>query len=260
MSAEIEALAEYRSFAEELAREAGELTLRYYRSGVAVDTKEDQSPVTVADRETETHIRARISERYPNHTIIGEEGGEESHDSRYSWIIDPIDGTKAFVHGIPFYTVLIAFAIDERPVAGVIHAPAMEETVSASTGSGVIYNRGTAGLSGVRRLEDARLHGTDFADLLRRYPKGGAELLSRVKAARTWADAYGYLMLVTGRCDLMLDPVMSLWDIAPLYPILEEAGAYWSDFQGRKDMPGKSIIAAASTELHAAGFSYLSEG
>ncbi len=260
MSDGIEALAEYRRFAEEIAREAGEITLRYFRTGVAVDHKDDQTPVTVADRETEAFIRKRISEQFPEHTIIGEEGGEESHDSRYSWIVDPIDGTKSFVHGVPFYTVLIAFAIDQRPVAGVIHAPALEETVSASTGSGLLYNRGAAGITGVRELEEARLHSTDFADLFRRYPKGVPALLSRVRAARTWADAYGYVMLVTGRCDLMLDPIMSLWDIAPLYPILEEAGASWSDFQGRRDMPGDSIIAAASPELQEAAFSYLSEG
>ncbi|MFP4407579.1 MAG: inositol monophosphatase family protein, partial [Spirochaetaceae bacterium] len=117
--------------------------------------------------------------------------------------------------------------------------------------------RGEAGVTGVRRLEEARLHSTDFADLLRWYPKGAPPLLSKVKAARTWADAYGYLMLVTGRCEIMLDPIMSLWDIAPLYPILEEAGASWSDFQGRRDMPGESIIAAASPELHEAVFSDL---
>ena len=258
--ASIEALEGYRSFAEALAIEAGEVTLSYFRTGVAVDRKSDDTPVTVADRETEKLIRSRIAKSYPEHTIIGEEGGAETQDSRYSWIIDPIDGTKAFVHGVPFYTVLIAFAIDERPVMGVIHAPALEETVSGATGCGVRYNRGDASVSGVRRLENARLHGTDFAELVKRYPAGGPALLSRVRAARTWADAFGYLMLVTGRADLMLDPVMSLWDIAPLYPILEEAGAAWSDFQGRRDTPGDSIIAAASQELLEEAFSVISLG
>jgi histidinol phosphatase-like enzyme (inositol monophosphatase family) len=258
--ATIEALEEYRSFGEALALEAGEITLTYFRTDLQVDRKSDDTPVTVADRETEKHIRERIGKRYPDHTIIGEEGGEESHQSRYSWIIDPIDGTKAFVHGVPFYTVLIAFAIDERPVMGVIHAPALEETVSGATGCGVRYNRGEAAVTGVRSLREARLHGTDFAELARRYPKGAMALLSRAKAARTWADGFGYLMLVTGRADLMLDPVMSLWDIAPLYPILEEAGAAWSDFQGRRDTPGNSIIAAASQELLEEAFALISLG
>ncbi|MFP4330613.1 MAG: inositol monophosphatase family protein [Spirochaetaceae bacterium] len=260
MEREISALEEYRAFAVELAQEAGEITLRYFRSGVQVDRKSDNSPVTVADRETEAHIRRRISQHFPQHTIIGEESGEESRDSRYSWIIDPIDGTKAFIHGVPFYTVLIAFAIDQRPVAGVIHAPALEETVSAATGGGIHYNRGEAGVTEVRELRKARLNATDFAELSRRYPVGCSELLSSVEAARGWADAYGYLMLVTRRAELMLDPVMSLWDIAPLYPILEEAGAAWCDFLGRRDIPGQSIIAASSSQLLESAFDLLRKG
>lgn len=260
MAREITALEEYRAFAVELAQEAGELTLRYFRSDLEVDRKEDDSPVTVADRETEAHIRRRISQHFPDHTVIGEESGQELRDSRYSWIIDPIDGTKAFIHGVPFFTVLIAFAIDEKPVVGVIHAPALEETVSAAAGGGLHYNRGPGGVSGVRSLAEARLNATDFADLFDRYPAGCSDLLSQVKAARTWADAYGYLMLATGRADLMLDPIMSLWDIAPLYPILDEAGAAWCDFQGRRDTPGQSIIAAASTELLEAAFTSISKG
>ena len=242
-------LEEYREFAVDLAREAGEITLRYFRSNVEVDRKSDSSPVTIADRETEAFIRKRIAERYPDHTIIGEEGGEESRDSRYSWIVDPIDGTKAFIHGVPFYTVLIAFAMDELPILGVIHAPALDETVSGAAGAGCRYSGGTCSISATRSLSKARMHATDFADLYRRYPRGTERLLSKVGAARTWADAFGYLMLVTGRAELMIDPVMSLWDIAPLYPILDEAGASWSDFQGRRDMPGESIVAAASPEL-----------
>ena len=258
--APLEALEEYRRFALEVATEAGELTLRHFRSGLTVDLKEDESPVTRADRETESLIRHRIRARYPEHTVIGEEEGEERRESRYSWIIDPIDGTKAFVHGVPFYTVLIAFAVDERPVVGVVHAPAMGEPVSAAAGAPLQTIGCTGGISGVRRLEDARLHSTDFADLMRRYPAGTQKLLSRVKAARTWADGYGYLMLATGRADVMIDPVMSLWDIAPLYPVLEAAGAGWSDLQGRRDMPGSSIICASSSELREEALALLSAG
>src|SRR6476469_1191640 len=130
-------------FAVEIAREAGELTLRYFRrADVAVETKADDSPVTIADRSAEELLRQRIGERFPRDAIIGEEFGEQTGQSGFQWILDPIDGTKSFIHGVPLYTTLVAVLENDEPRIGVIHAPAVGETAYAAVGSGCWYMAG----------------------------------------------------------------------------------------------------------------------
>ncbi|HOE96827.1 MAG TPA: inositol monophosphatase family protein [Candidatus Sumerlaeota bacterium] len=226
----------YLKFAVQLAHEAGRITLRYYRQGVAVDLKADESPVTIADRDTEAFMRERIMEQFPDHGIIGEEHGRHNPDARWQWILDPIDGTQSFIRGIPLYTVLLALECSGESHLGVIHCPAQDETVAAATGKGCTYNGEPCRVRATARLEEAWVNVTNVADLARRRPRFTEALLRRAQSVRTWADAYSYLQVAAGRTDIAIDPVMNLWDIAPIKPIIQEAGGRFSDFNGNSSI------------------------
>lgn len=236
-------LSEYLAFARDLAREAGKVTLQYYHRELAIEHKSDSSPVTIADRETEQFIRAEIRERYPDHGLLGEEFGEENAGSPWRWVIDPIDGTQAFIHGVPLYTVLLALEYEGDSVLGVIHNPPQDETVAAATALGCTYNGLPCHVSQTESLARAWVHVTDYADLARRRPRFCAALLAASGFARSWADAYGYLMVASGRADVMIDPIMSPWDIGPLKPIILEAGGRITDLDGQPAMGAESILA-----------------
>ena len=241
MKSELEQL---REFAVELARGAGEITLKYFRKTPETTTKTDGSYVTIADREAEAYMRKQIAARFPDDGILGEEEGESHGRSGRRWIIDPIDGTFAFVHGVPFYGVLIGVEIDGEMSVGVINIPALDELVSAAKGVGCFLNGEPARVSQTERLEDALLLSTDFSSC-ERYGFGrAAELLqARAKTSRTWGDCYGYVLVATGRGDVMLDPVMNLWDCAALLPIMEEAGGTFTDWNGVRTASGGNSIA-----------------
>jgi histidinol-phosphatase len=239
-----DALRERLDWAVEIALEAGLLTLQHFRQAdLQVERKADDSPVTIADREAEELMRLRIAQRFPADGLLGEELGSVEGRSGYLWVLDPIDGTKSFVHGIPLYTTLVAVLHGDQPCAGVIHAPAMSETVYAGTGGGCWYLGGSgippreARVSQVGRLEESLILTSEVASFaLRR--EGDAsqvfhELERQARLARTWGDGYGYLMVATGRAEVMVDPVMNLWDSAPLQPVIEEAGGRFCDWQGR---------------------------
>ena len=237
-------LRELLDFAIELARGAGTITLQYFRKQPETSTKADGSYVTIADRQAEDYLRKQIAARFPDDGVLGEEQGESPGRSGRRWIVDPIDGTFAFVHGVPFYGVLIALEIDQELVAGVVNIPVLGEIVSAAKGVGCFLNDEPARVSTTSRLKDALLLSTDFS-ACGRYGFGrAAELLQeRTKTARTWGDCYGYVLVATGRADVMLDPVMNLWDCAPLLPIMEEAGGTFTDWRGVKTASGGNAIA-----------------
>src|SRR3954447_7437859 len=236
-------IAERLQFAVGIAREAGDETLRYFRrSDLAVERKADHSPVTVADRSAEELLRQRIGDRFPQDAIIGEEFGEQTGESGFQWILDPIDGTKSFIHGGPLYTTLVAVLQDGEPQIGVIHAPALGETVYAAKGSGCWYMSGSASkpqlarVSTVSSLSESLLLTTEV-DGFRQRPSGDAtdvfmRLQGAARLARTWGDGYGYLMVATGRAEVMIDPIVNLWDAACLLPVIEEAGGQFSDWKG----------------------------
>jgi len=242
-------LKEYLDFAVGLSEEAGRITRKYFRKHIEVEVKKDSSPVTVADRETEMCIRDAIARRYPGHGILGEEHGAKEADSPYRWIIDPIDGTKSFIHGIPLYTVLIALLENGEPVLGVIHNPPLGETAAAAAGMGCTFNGAPCRVGSAQTLAEARLQVTDPADLARRYPGFAGKLYAGVKLCRSWGDGYGYLLVASGRADIMMDPVLAAWDVAPLKVIITEAGGAFTDFSGRSHALGESAVAANRT-LH----------
>ena len=237
-------LTELREFAVELARGAGDITLKYFRRTPETTTKTDGSYVTIADREAEAYLRKQIAERFPDDGIVGEEEAELPGRSGRRWIVDPIDGTFAFVHGVPFYGVLIGLEIDGEMSVGVVNIPVLGEIVSAAQGAGCYFNDEPAQVSQTARLEDALLLCTDFVSCARYGFGDAAELLqSRVRTSRTWGDCYGYVLVATGRADIMLDPVMNLWDCAALLPIMEEAGGTFTDWRGVGTVAGGNSIA-----------------
>ena len=237
-------LKELVEFAVELALGAGEITLKYFRRAPETSKKADGSFVTIADREAESFLRKCIASRYPQDSILGEEEGESHGTSRRRWIIDPIDGTFAFVHGVPFYGVMIGVEIDERPTVGVVNIPALDEIVYAASGLGCFLNDGATRVSSVETLSDSLLLCTDFS-AGPRYGFGEqlGELQRRAKTNRTWGDCYGYVLVATGRAELMLDPVMNIWDCAALLPIIEEAGGTFTDWRGERTISGGNAIA-----------------
>ncbi|MBS3794538.1 MAG: histidinol phosphate phosphatase [Candidatus Thorarchaeota archaeon] len=232
-------------FAVRSAEEAGKLTLEYFRGSFDVERKEDKTPVTVADKRAGRMIRDTIESTYPDHSILGEEYDDKMTDSPIRWIIDPIDGTQSFVRGVPLYAVLIAVQYEEQPLLGVIHVPPLHETVAAAIGIGCFHDGEACQVSNTDSLADAWVQVTDVVSLARHRPVLFDKLSAKAGFLRTWGDAYGYLLVATGRSDVMLDPVMELWDIAPLMPIITEAGGHFGDLDGNQIGFGKSALACA---------------
>lgn len=232
-----ELLTELRDAAVEFARIAGKTTLNYYQKTIEIDYKSDHSPVTIADREAEMSIRKNIKKHFPDHGIIGEEFGIENDDRDIVWVLDPIDGTKSFLHGVPFYTTLIGILVKNEPEVGVIYAPALDEMVSAANGLGCDFNGKKASVRECKTLDEATFLTTDIQSF---YDYGYGdhleELMSQTRYHRTWGDAYGHMLVAIGRADIMVDAILSVWDAAALMPILQEAGGSYSDLKGKNSI------------------------
>ena len=230
-------------FAVGIAREAGAITLQYFKGSFAAERKADNSFVTIADREAERFLRRQIAQTFPDDAVLGEEEGEKPGTSGRRWIIDPVDGTYSFVHGVPLYAVLIGLEVDAEPLLGVVNLPALNETVYAAQGLGCFYNNEPALVSSTASLDQALLLSTDFGTC-EQYGFGpSADALQQtVHARRTWGDAYGHVLVATGRADVMLDPVMNIWDCAALLPIIEEAGGTFTDWHGERTIDGGNAI------------------
>lgn len=230
-------------FAVDLAVRAGEVTLAHFRRELAVEWKDDRSPVTIADREAERRCRQLIEARFPDDGILGEEFGATNPAARRRWILDPIDGTRSFVRGVPLYGVLVALEVDGEPTVGVLHFPALGETVAAANGEGCWHDGRRCRVSDVSDLEHALVLTTDTV-LLQRYGRddGWQRLAARAEISRTWGDCYGHALVATGRAEVMIDPVLEPWDAAALVPVISEAGGVYSDWHGRADHRGGSGI------------------
>lgn len=229
---------------EEVARYTGAVAHRYFRSHLTVETKSDGSPVTVADRTAEQAAREWISTHFSDDGILGEELGSLRPEARRQWILDPIDGTKSFVHGVPLWGTLVAVCEGKRVLAGAACFPAVGETIAAAPGLGCWWNGSRAGVSEVNDLAKATVLTTD--DRFRGHPEradGWRRLSDRALTSRTWGDCYGYLLLVTGRAEVMVDPMMNPWDAAALMPAVVEAGGVFTDWSGEATAFGGSVVA-----------------
>lgn len=224
-----------------MAREAGELILRYYQNpGLAVEQKADASPVTIADREAEQLIRQRIAERFADDAILGEEFGEQPGTSGWRWILDPVDGTKSFIHGVPLFGTLIGVEQNGRAEVGVCRMPALDEMAYAASGLGCWWQQGSgeprrARVSGVTQLSEALLCYTSqgYFD-----SSGETAVFSALREgcriSRGWGDCYGQLLVATGRADVIVEPGLHPWDAAALIPLVREAGGHFLDWNGRE--------------------------
>ena len=241
-------LREILDFATEAAWHAGRITLQYFQTDVTVDTKADATPVTAADRGAEQAIRELIGERFPDDAIIGEEHGEEAGTTGRRWIIDPIDGTKSFVHGVPLYGVMIGVEIDGEPAVGVVNLPAMNEMVCAAKGLGCTWNGRPARTSTVTDFGEALICFTS-SDSMETHGRGDAyrRLRAQARLARGWGDCYGHILVATGRAEIMLDPILNVWDCAALPPIIEEAGGTYTDWEGRRSIWAEEGISTNGT-------------
>ena len=243
-------LRELLRIAREAARVAAEVILPLYRSGIAVELKADRTPVTLADRRAEEAMREWFARETPTFGIVGEEHGETAGDGRHRWIVDPIDGTKSFVHGVPLWGTLVALERDGVPVLGVISCPAAGETVYAATGLGAFGEDGKViAVSDVESLAQSAVCTSSYATMFQRHPESFARLVGSARLLRAWGDCYGYLLLAKGRIEAMLDPLMNLWDVAALHPVVTEAGGCVTTWDGAPGL-GSSAI-ASNGHVHA---------
>jgi histidinol-phosphatase len=236
---------EFLEFAVNASWQAGRVTLAHFHTNLDVETKADASPVTIADRQAEQKLRDLIQRYWPDHGILGEEFGRQPGTSSLTWILDPIDGTKSFIHGVPLYAVLMALVDgDSAPLLGVIHFPALNETIYAGQGEGCFWDGRRAHVSQVSRLDEALLLSSELNNFVDN-GRGTAwqRLIDATPVQRTWGDAYGYSLVATGRAELMVDAAMAVWDCAPLQVVLEEAGGTFTDWQGTPTIYGGEALA-----------------
>ena len=245
-------LDELIGFASDLADQARPLVLNYFRRPLCVDNKADASPVTVADRETEGVLRTLIRERFPDHGLLGEEHGCEDTDSRYTWVIDPIDGTKSFISGMPTFGTLIALLAGGRPMLGVLDMPALSERWLGASGRVTLMNGSACRSRRCERLQEALLFATSIDMFNSETRQGFDEVSSRARFRRFGADCYAYGLLASGFVDLVIEADLQPYDYLPLINVIEGAGARISDWEGKPlglNSDGR-VVAAATLALH----------
>jgi myo-inositol-1(or 4)-monophosphatase len=242
-------LIEYKNFCKVLAQASAKIIKNYFRTGISVESKLDDSPVTIADRKAEEIMRELIMKQFPDHGIIGEEYGNTNEGAEYMWILDPIDGTKSFICGAYSFGTLIGLLKNGEPILGVYSQPILKDILIGDNSETEINGIKTL----VRKcdsLSKAVLLTTDHLNIEKYQDIYKFNRLTRkVKLYRNWGDCYGYYLLATGNADIMIDPIMSPWDLLPLIPIVRGAGGVITDYQGNDPIKGKSAI-ATSGQIH----------
>ncbi len=235
-----------------ISGEAAAIPMRYFRAGVAVEDKPDESPVTVADRETEKAIRAAIETRFPKHGIFGEEFGKSHVDAEFTWIIDPIDGTRSFICGAPLFGMLLGVLHEGAPVAGVIRMPGLGEIFGGAVGVGATMNGTPISCRTGVKLEHARIFINEAIRLVDREPALLKRLMEFGHTRRFFNDCYSFALLAMGQIDAVVDFDLQPYDYLPVVPVVEAAGGIITDWRGEK-LGLKSdgtLVAAATPELH----------
>lgn len=235
----------------ELAERSGDFIRPYFgRADLEVEMKADLSPVTAADRGAEDLMRGLIRKTFPGHGIVGEEAGSERPDAEFVWVLDPIDGTNSFTTAVPLFGTLIGLLHRGQPVLGCIHQPILRQLLIGDNLSASLNGR-PARTRPARAIEEATLLTSDpVAVAARPECRGFRGLMDRSRLSRTWGDCYGYLLVATGWADAMYDPIMNLWDIAALVPVIRGAGGVITDSKGGPPYPAASTVAAANPGIH----------
>lgn len=235
--------------ANRIAKEAGEITLGLFQTDqFKVEKKGDGSPLTIADQKSETHLRAEIAKAFPNDAIVGEEFGETPGTSGFKWALDPIDGTKSFISGVPLYGTMVAVTVDDRAVVGSVYIPGLDEGIYASRGNGSWTFRGDGEPVRARVSEKQDLSDSVFvtSEVEAFTERGAAQAYKQISDlvyfSRSWGDVYGYLLVATGRVEVMIDPMLSIWDAAAVQPIIEEAGGRFTDWTGNDSITAGEAI------------------
>lgn len=250
---------ELLEWAKKVAVHGGQHTLKYFKKDIEIELKKDHTPVTLADKEAEWMMREMITEQFPEHGILGEEFGNEKAESPIQWIIDPIDGTFSFIHGVPLYTTLIGVVVEHKPVIGVIYAPALDELCDAATGLGTRLNDVTCQVRECQSLSEATLLTTEYKDIVGMgYESNYRILMDRIRIHRSWGDAYGHMLVATGRADIMFDPILNIWDAAPLLTVVVQAGGSFTDVKGSARIDGGTAL-SCSKKLYPDIFSILNQ-
>jgi histidinol phosphatase-like enzyme (inositol monophosphatase family) len=240
----------HRAFMIELAGLSGDFIRPFYgRADLKVDLKSDRSPVTAADTGAEELMRGLIRRKFPGHGIVGEEAGAENADAEFVWVLDPIDGTKSFTAAVPLFGTLIALLHGGQPVLGCIHQPILGQMLVGDNRLATL-NGSPVNTRAVRRIDEATLLTSDPVNIARPENRGFATLMGRARLARTWGDCYGHLLVATGRADVIYDPIMNLWDIAALVPVIRGAGGVITDRSGGPAYPATSTVSAANADIH----------
>lgn len=240
---------EFKKFACLLADESGKIIRQYFRNSFSIDKKSDDSPVTIADKKSEEIMRELILKEFPEHGIVGEEGGEYKPEAEYKWVLDPIDGTLSFVCGSYLFGTLIALVKNGEPVLGAIHQPILNELLIGDNRE-TTFNGQVVKVRPCSELAHSVMLTTD-PYLIQQYQNLEAfeKLRKRVKVYRGIGDCYGYLLLAIGSVDIMIDPIMNPWDIMALIPVVRGAGGTITDYHGGNPTTGTSIIATGG-EVH----------
>ena len=236
---------EFISAIREMAEQSGDIIRSYFRKPITVDEKQDLSPVTIADRTAEEIMRGIVRKRFPDHGVIGEEFGSENADAEFVWVFDPIDGTKSFISGAMEFGSLIALKHGDEVVLGAFHQPILRELLIGD-GISTHCNGKKVSVRECDSLEKAVLLTTDHLNVEKYQDKEKFDrLIHRVKLYRNWGDCFGYYLLATGFADIMIDPIMNMWDSYALIPIIRGAGGIITDYHGNNPVKGNDIIAAA---------------
>ena len=254
-------------FAVQIAEAAAPIALRYFRAPLEVQNKLSGSgfdPVTRADREVETFLRQEIEQRFPAHGIFGEEHGETPGSSPFRWIIDPIDGTRAFISGATAWGTLLGLAHDDTPIVGVVHVPYLHETFYGSRGGAWMKHNGQLRRLATRptaRLADAILYCTHPESFTHPMDWAGFERVAKSsRMLRYGGDCYSYCLLALGQIDLVIEGSLQPYDIIPLMPIIEAAGGVVTDVRGSSAKHGGVIVAAGNAALHAQALALMRDG
>jgi histidinol-phosphatase len=229
----------------EAAQQAGQVAFRYFDAALTVEWKQDLSPVTVADREAESLLRTRLLGKFPHDGFLGEESGDTPGASGYRWIVDPVDGTRNFVRGIPIWATLVALEYQGEPILGVANVPAMKQTYRAIRGDGAYRDNRRLSVSKIASLAESIM----FYSSISWFIKAGRQevfldLAARTQRQRGFGDFYGFLLVAQGSGELMIEHGVHVWDIAAMKPIIEEAGGRLTDWDGQPNIHRPDVIAS----------------